>query len=651
MDESAVYLASRPVPPLAAGEMHLADTSVTLPATLPDAGTYYILVVADGDNALVETLETNNVNYWAIRLSPDLAVSVTAPATALAGSTISVTDTTGNQGLSPIRDTVTAFYLSTTTTVNGSATLLGSRAVPGLDPGVASTEATTLTIPAGVGTAGTYYIVAVADSGGRFAELNETNNTGYAAVKIGPDLHISGLTGPADAAAGATITVTETTRNRGTAPSVGSTTRFYFSTRSVMDASADYLGSRPDPPLAAGETHAAATVVTLPATVPDTGTHYILIVADGDDAIVETLETNNLNVWPLRVSPDLTVGVTAPATALAGATITVTDTTTNEGLSPIGETVTSFYFSTTSTVNGSATFLGSRIVTPLDRGVASTVTTTLTIPATAGAAGTYYIVAVADSGSRFAETNETNNSGFAAIKIGPDLAIAGLTVPANGVAGTTIDVTETSRNRGGAPSAASVTRFYLSTRSTVDSLAVYIGSRPVPPLGPAEEHVATTSLLIPANIGEAGYYYLLAVADGEGTVVETLESNNVRSVRFKIGGDLVVDSLAAPLSAPSGSAVEVIDTVRNRGGAPTAPTTLRFYLSTLKVVDAIRAIPIGSRDVPSLVAGGTDSSTTPVTLPAVAPGTYYIIAVADGAHVSTETNEDNNSRAWRIIVE
>ena len=59
-------------------------------------------------------------------------------------------------------------------------------------------------------------------------------------------------------------------------------------------------------------------------------------------------------------------------------------------------------------------------------------------------------------------------------------------------------------------------------------------------------------------------------------------------------------------------------------------------------------LPAG-RAVPSLAAGASSAGTTTVTIPAgTAPGYYYVIAVADGDHVVTESQETNN-RSLRAI--
>ena len=111
---------------------------------------------------------------------------------------------------------------------------------------------------------------------------------------------MSGLTAPTSAAAGAIISVTETTRNTGGGNAAASTTRFYLSTNFTFDASDVLVGSRDVPALIGGATSLWTTSITIPAgTAP--ATYYLIAVADGTEVIVETSETNNTAARAIRV--------------------------------------------------------------------------------------------------------------------------------------------------------------------------------------------------------------------------------------------------------------------------------------------------------------------------------------------------------------
>jgi hypothetical protein len=149
--------------------------------TPSSAGTYtFAIEVTDADSS------TATRQFSISIVLPDLTVSsLTVPASGGAGSTINVTDTTRNGGGGSAAASTTSFYLSTNTTWDVTDVLLGSRAVPALNPVTTSTGTTAVVIPAGTAPR-TYYVIAKADDGGAVAETNETNNTAYRTIVVGP---------------------------------------------------------------------------------------------------------------------------------------------------------------------------------------------------------------------------------------------------------------------------------------------------------------------------------------------------------------------------------------------------------------------------------------------------------------------------------
>jgi subtilase family serine protease len=299
LDAGDTTLGSRAVGALGPGETSVGSTAVTIPAGTA-AGTYYLITQVDADGTVGETQETNNTNWRAIAIGPDLAVTVTAPATAGAGAELTVTDTTRNAGGAAAGASTTSFFLSANAVLDGGDTFLGSRSVGPLNSGENNAVSTTLTIPAGT-VAGAYYLFAQADAGGAVAETNEGNNTGYAYVQIGPDLVVT-TTAPTSAAAGASITITDTTRNQGGGAAPATVTRFYFSQNTILDAADTLLGTRGAAALAAGAQDSGSSVFAIPPGTP-AGTYYLLAKADGDDAVPETAETNNVAWRSIQITP------------------------------------------------------------------------------------------------------------------------------------------------------------------------------------------------------------------------------------------------------------------------------------------------------------------------------------------------------------
>jgi subtilase family serine protease len=531
LDAGDPELASRPVPTLGPGETSTGTVMATLPLGLAQ-GTYYIIARADAAGAVAEFQEGNNTRVTSLLIGTDLTVSaLTAPATAGAGQAISVSDTTRNQGGGSAPASTTSFYLSIDATLDGSDVLIGSRAVPALAPGATSVVATSLTIPAATA-AGTYRIIAQADAGGVVPETSETNNTRARSLEIGADLLVSSLTVPSAAAAGATVSVTDTTKNQGGGTASATTTAFYLSVNASLDATDTLLGSRAVPALAPGAVSTATTALDLPASLT-TATYYILARADAGSLAAETDEDNNVTSRSIAIGADLVVSpFTVPATAAAGGTVTVTDTTRNAGGSPAGASTTAFRLSTNNVLDAGDIPLGSRLVPGLAAGATSVASTVLAIPGGTTPGG-YFVIARADEGGVVTETQEANNTNARPVQVGPDLTVSNLTAPPEAAPGATIAVNDTTRKVGGATAAPSSTAFYVSANSTLDGSDVLLGSRVVPALAAGGSSAGSTTVVVPPTLAP-GSYFLIARADADDVVTEATETNNTRTRAFQV---------------------------------------------------------------------------------------------------------------------
>jgi subtilase family serine protease len=391
------------------------------------------------------------------------------------------------------------------------------------------------------------------------------------------------------------------------------------------------------------------TVVTLTA-VPAANSLFTGWGGDADcaDGAVTMSAARNCSA-NFNLMPDLVVSaLAAPSAAAAGSAVSVSETTKNQGGAAAAST-TRYYLSTNSTWDAADAPLGSRAAGALSAGASSSATVALTIPANTPA-GNYYIIARADADGQLSESNESNNTRADAIHVGPpDLVVSSFSAPSSGGAGLTITVTDTTHNQTGVgPAAASVTRFYLSSNTTLDAADVPLGFRNVPVLQPGDSSSGSTSLAIPSGTAP-GSYLLIAKADADGLVSETLETNNTRTDTITIGPDLMVSALAAPTAGGAGMAITVTDTTKNGGGGSTGiPTTTSFYLSTNSTIGAGDVL-LGSRTVTTLAPGVSNAAPTTLTIPpSTAAGSYYIIARSDDGAAVAETDETNNTRAVLI---
>jgi subtilisin family serine protease/subtilase family serine protease len=608
-----------------------------------------ILTLVANAAYIIASPSTGTVTVVSNDLPPDLVVSaVSAPSTAGIDADLVVSHTTRNQGTGPSLASSTALYLSTNAALDAADVRLGSRPVSPLAPAATEPASTTVRIPASTA-AGSYYVLAKADWENAVLENLETNNARASAViRIGPDLIVSALTAPAAAAPGSTISVSDTTRNHGGNSAEPSTTRFYLSTNSTLDASDIVVGTRSVPLLAVGVSSSAPASITLPTAVTP-GTYYILALADAANAITESIESNNTRASTgVRIGADLqTTYVNAPAFAAAGGSISVTDTTANYGSVPAAPSSTGFYLSTNGSVDAADTFLGSRDVGELSPGAISTATTVLQIPANI-AAGSSSVIGVADWNGAVVETLETNNTRYDGMPIGGDLLVSSLSASGGGVANGPITVTDTTVNQG-APLPQSETGFYFSINSTFDASDVFLGSRPVPALGTSATSTATTPLTVPAGT-PMGTYWVIAVADRSLALTESVESNNTRAYSFRVGPDLIVSTVTAPSSAVAGTMISVGDTTWNQG-ADTAPSSVTaYYLSANGTLDAGDLL-LGTRTVPSLIPNSNQSGSISLLIPAsTAAGTYIIFAKSDGNDAIAEVLENNNTRNRSISI-
>ena len=647
LDATDTAMGSRAIPALGPGTSSSGSVTFTLPTSLA-VGTHYVLVVADAGNAVAEALETNNVWISTVRVGPDLIVSsATGPAAAAPGTTITFTDTTSNQGAAPAAAATTRYYLSFDTTLDPSDVSLGSRAVAALAAGASHTGSAVLTIPTGTST-GTYWLVIKADADDTVAETFETNNVAFRQLQIGADLTVTTVSVPATAAAGAVITVSDTTRNQGTTAAGASTTRYYLSLDVVVDGSDAVLGSRFVPALSSGASSTGSVAVTIPAqTAP--GVYYILAKADADGVVIETRESNNIAVALLRVGADLVVSsLSGPGTASPGATVTFTDTTTNQGAAGAPASTTAYYFSTNTTVDGADVLVASRSVPALAAGASHAGSVTFTIPAGVGT-GTYWILARADAGNVAGDAQVTNNVTARQLLIGPDLVITSFTAPTVTGAGLTITVTDSTRNQGSVAAGPSTTSFYLSGDALLAASDVMLGSRAVPSLAAGETHSGSLTLVIPAGT-PTGSYYVFAKADSASALIETQEINNTYVRLLRIGPDLIVSSVTVPASVRAGGSMTVSDVTRNQGGAAAGASTTVYYLSADSVLGGGDVL-LGNRIVPALGGGASDTGTATLTIPpSTTPGTYYLMTRADAADEIVEALETNNTYLLTIQV-
>lgn len=387
--------------------------------------------------------ETNTANNTIVGPSiqvtyhpPDLAIAgMTAPAAADSGSTITLSATvSAAAGASQTFTSNTIFRLTRDGTL---ATNLGilCGGFPTPAPGSSVTLTCSAKIPATLAT-GTYYITASADWANEVPNESDETNNNSAPVPLQvtyrrPDFAVSGVTGPAIGSAGTAITVSATASELGRASQTFNSSVYMYLSLDGTFANRAALVCAPTPAFAPGTTQTLTCSGTLPSTLA-AGAYSIGAVVDPFSYVAETDETNNVAIGnTILIGPDLIVSTfSGPTLAAAGSSINVAETVANRGAAAGAFTV-GYYLSMDPTVTTSDVLLGTRAVSALASGTASSGTATLQLPS--GISGTWYLAAIADSGRQVAEALETNNGSpvvaidIASDTVPPAIAITGVT--------------------------------------------------------------------------------------------------------------------------------------------------------------------------------------------------------------------------------
>ena len=638
--------------------------SVVIPgATAP--GLYYVGAFADDQGAVDESDESNNALAAAggttVVALPDLTVAeVSAPTTAAAGGSIQVDAKIDNVGHAPTGSFRTTIFLSDDATISSADVALTSCSVDGLDPGASASCSASVTIPASTAP-GVYFVGALADDQAEVDESDEANNTGTAPANTAVggivDLAAFGVTASAAGTAGGKLTITSRTANQGTLDAGGFRVGLYLSPDAAITTSDVLVGQCDVSALAAGATQACDRDVSIPTTLP-AGTYWAGAVADFDNRIDETSETNNdaraANPTDIAApTTDLVVsGVTAPPTGTVGAGISVTSSTDNVGGWDAGAFRIGLYLSTDVNIDASDVLLDSCSVALLPAGGSTACDRNVTIPGTA-APGTYYVGAFADDQSAVLEVNEANNVLAATnptVLVGPaDLTMTSVTAPTSGVTGGTLDITSTVLNPSGTGAGSFLVGLYLSADATITTGDVLVGSCLVASLSAGATAPCDLTVTVPLAL-PPGTYWVGAVADTQDDVAESNEGNNALAAFSATNitatpADLTVIDVTASASVPPGGTISIRITGINQGGTATAPFRIGVYLSTDTTITG-SDILLGACFNVVLGPGQTVTCSNPAfPVTGVAPGSYFVGAIVDDTDVVVESDELNNALA------
>ncbi|TRU69655.1 MAG: hypothetical protein EWV55_20760, partial [Microcystis viridis Mv_BB_P_19951000_S69] len=674
--------------PLDPDETYTMTGNVTLPSYIPATASGYLLLKTDQYNYQAETDETDNDYSIPIAISqPNLIITeVTAPTTATASQSITVSWTGKND--SSVTTGSSYWYDSVVFSTNDiygdsddiSLTYyyyIDSYYGLPLEPNETYTVNTSVTLPSGA--VGSGYLLFKTDAYNYQVESNENDNVYAQAIDIAaPNLIITNVTAPTTATASQSITVSWTGKNDGSV-TTGSSYWYdsvVFSTNDIYGDSDDiyltdsYIYSYYGLPLEPDETYTVNTSVTLPSGAVGSG--YLLFKTDAYNYQVESNENDNVYAQAIDIAvPNLTItNVTAPTTASAGQSITLSWTGKNDGSVTTGSSYwyDSVVFSTNDIYGDSDDitvisyeYISSSYGLPLEPNETYTVSRNVTLPGQAVGSG--YLLFKTDAYNYQTESNENDNVYAQAIDIAaPNLTITSATAPSAAILGGSISVSWTVLNNGTVSANADwYDSVYLSNDQTWDSGDTWITAfweAARSPLAANTSYTDTQNITIPSNAG-IGDKYLIFVTDKYSYSYynqqgETNENDNTYAVPITLGApDLIISGATAPSSGVVNGAINVSWTVKNQGTTD-APADWYdvIYLSSDNIPgnDSYITEQFISTQTP-LAADGTYTINRSINLPNVTPGNYYIFFRADAYNYQGETNENNNySQAIAITI-
>ncbi|RZL12899.1 MAG: hypothetical protein EOO62_09790 [Hymenobacter sp.] len=419
----------------AADERYLPIPTGTAP------GTYYLLCVAQvAWNSTAETTTANNSAYTpltVVRPTPNVELAAiyadySSNYQQAPGTTLFTTVEVQNRGQALSVATEVGYYLSADAVFGPDDTLLDTAPAKALAAGTSALVYGSASIPP-TAAPGTYYLLCVVDHLDEVIEDDEQNNTLALKLVIPPltidvgfdDNHTLATNQPAP---GGNVTVECTLRNKGSIPLDSATVGFYLSADRLLSADDVLLGQATSGALRPDNSYYGfiARTLTIPATTP-LGKYYLLLVADHRNQLAERNEQDNLLPLALDVvvpAVDMTIGALKYASVyapVAGDVVPNRITISNQGTTQASPVIVGYYLSADDQLSTDDLPLGQVTLAPLAGGESRVVDVAnryngALLPANT-AAGTYYLLAVADHLRQVAETNEANNVAALAIQV------------------------------------------------------------------------------------------------------------------------------------------------------------------------------------------------------------------------------------------
>ena len=335
----------------------------------------------------------------------------------------------------------------------------------------------------------------------------------------------------------------------------------------------------------------------------------------------------------------------------AGAQFTLSATVRNDGEGSVAATTLRYHQSTDATITATDTALETVAIAGLAAAGSSSQSVELTAPAPPG---TYYYGACVDA---VADESDTTNNCSLSVQVtvqvtvtpprgNPDLIVTSVEVSDSGLEAEAIfTLSAAVQNAGEGKSEATALRYYRSADTTITATDTWVRTVTIAGLAGSGSSSRSVELTAPSSPGR--YYYGACVDAVPGESDTTNNCSRARTVRVVEGPDLVVGGPFVINGSPeAGGTFLLVVSVRNRGDATSAATTVRHYRSTDATVTSADTLE-GTEEVRPLGSLQSSGKEIHLTAPSTA-GTYYYGSCVDA--VPDESDTTNNCSGIEVTV-
>jgi len=621
------------------------------------SGSYYLYVWADATEQIYENAsEANNINNPGLPIAISLApypdlnpTSISAPSSAAAGTSVSVSYTVKNIGTSTAapswRDKI---YLSPSLIWNPNAAQLLRTEVVGqaLSPDSSYTRTVSVLVPVEA-PGGVYYLFVFADQENNVYEFTGENNnllaasgltvTGYPPV----NLAVTTFSGPSSAQSGASISVDWTVTNQAGVATIAPfwTDAVYLSADAVWQSATDQLlvSRQQNGPLSAGAAYSASRSISIPNGI--SGSYYLLLVNDPATLHNDSDRANNVASIAISITltppPDLVAtSLSAPPQGFAGQPVEVSFTIKNSGTgstAPVASWTDRFFLSTDFNLDAGDPTL----TNVLHNGVLAvngTYSETVQVFLPPYEIGNRILILKTDVNNAVFEFNgENNNTAAAAIVVvqppPSDLVVTSIALPASAIAGEEVLLQWNLKNQGANPAIGYMREAVFFSQDTVwDPGDALLGTK-VGSINLAPQATLAQSIMADLTGVQVGQYYAIVRTDILNNIAESDESNNTTVS----SGPLTVTVNELLLNVPTAAALHDDRNLYYRIEIPQAfeGETLLVTLQGDSVAGAnelyLRHGQVPTRAVYDFAYGTPFYGNQEVIVPELQAGTYYLL--------------------------